>query len=186
MKSLIAYPLLAMSILGASTGNALAANEDLQNTTNAVSICHGARPSDEAKLSSTALKLRNDSTTNAFVTCAFVTMTDQAGAGGLGTHVVNYFGAFFTNENNVAATINCTGVQGSANDTRNVYETQTTMVPPNNAPATPTSGYIFFGPASSTDPLYYQDVSMTCLMPPGVSIADTYVGFKMDDATNAP
>jgi hypothetical protein len=153
--------------------------EDLQVTTNASAICQGVRPSDNAQLNFRALQLDNTGTQSQFVTCAFSTVRDQAVAD---SRIVNYFGAFFANRNSTERTVSCTGVQGFANDPNNVYESQSVTVLPNNSPGTPTTGYIFFGPASDTDPLYYQNVSMTCLLPGGVSIADTYVGFKLDDA----
>lgn len=173
--------LFAGAALLVATGNASAAKEDLQTTTNASAICQGVRASDSAKLSSRALQLENVGTDTALVSCAFATIRDQGQPENL---IVNYFGAFFTNAASRNATVTCTGVQGFANGEDNVYETQSTTVLRNNFPGTATTGYIFFGPASGTDPLYYQNVSMTCQIPAGVSIADTYVGYKLDDAPN--
>lgn len=172
---------LAGAALLMATGNASAAQEDLQSTTNASAICQGVRPSDNSQLSFRALQVENVGNQTALVSCAFPTIRDQGQAD---NRIVNYFGAFFTNATGRNATVTCTGVQGFANGEDNVYETQSAMVLRSNFPGTATTGYIFFGPASATDPLYYQNVSMTCQIPVGVSIADTYVGYKLDDAPN--
>lgn len=186
MKNILVYSLLAAAAFGATSGDAFAAVEDMQNVTNAASICHGSRAVDEANLSSTALEIRNDGTSAAFVSCSFTTTLDQGGGGGVDMDNVRYWGVFFTNKSAVDASVKCTGVQGYANGGSNVYTAMTTTVPANNVPSED-GGYIFFERESAQDPLFYQNVSMTCILPVGVGIADTYVGYVLDDnAGNIP
>lgn len=172
----------ALLVLGLSSGMANAAVERLEHVTNGSSICTSVRSSDAAAVQATALDLRNVGQKSIYVNCSFVTLMDQGNGGNVGLNSVRYFGAFFTNHGNAAATVNCTGVQGYANSTSNVYDTMSAVVPPDGSIDAGT-GAIFFE-APTLEP-YYQNVSMTCVIPAGVGIADTYLGFSLDDADSA-
>ena len=182
MKNLLLCT-LSSGLLLLVAGQANAGVEPLQNVTNASSICHGVRDIDKAQFESAALELRHTGSSSAFVTCAFTTLMDQDNGGGVGLNSVRYFGAYFTNRGNAPATVSCTGVQGVANFGTRVYASMSVAVPPDTSPDAGT-GYIFFEPGDQ-EPLFYQTVSMTCLVPAGVGIADTYLGFAMDDATSS-
>lgn len=156
---------------------AKAADEDLQNSSNPVGLCQGALPVYETSLRSRPLAVTNEGQTPAYVTCAFTTTLDQGGT--LPPQIVSYYGAFFANQKSFDQIVTCTGVTGYENgdNTVTTYETQSVTVLANNVPGTPTTGYIFFGDTN----LRYQLVAMSCQLPPGVSINDTYVGYKLND-----
>jgi len=183
MKNLLFCAVGTLLAAGLFSGTANAAIEPLEHVTNASSICNGVRPSDEATLKSTAFDLRNTGQQAVYVNCTFVTLMDQGNGGGVGLYPVRYFGAYFTNHGVATATVNCTGVQGYANNPDNVYDTMSVAVPPDSSGDSGT-GYIFFE-APVGEP-YYQNVSMTCVIPAGVGVADTYLGFNLDDAASAP
>ncbi len=181
MKNLLLCT-FSSSLLLLVAGQANAGIEPLQNVANASSICQGVREIDKAQFESTALGLRHTGASSAFVTCTFTTLMDQDNGGNVGLNPVRYFGAYFTNRGNAPATVSCTSVQGVANFGTRVYASMSAEVPPDASPDAGT-GYVFFEPGEE-EPLFYQTVSMTCLVPTGVGIADTYLGFIMDDATS--
>lgn len=157
-----------------------AAEELVQHTSTATNNCQGALKNAD-KLRNRPLGMNNETPEDVFVSCSFMTANFDPAT--TGTRIVEYFGAFFTNSTDAEVSVTCTGVQGLAGEPDNVYESQTFTVLPNGVPGTPDTGYVFFGRASLEDPLYYQNVAMSCRLPPGVSINDTYVGFYADDAT---
>jgi hypothetical protein len=178
MKVFIFNALAVALVMG--SGSANAAIERLEHVTNASSICSGVRAVDKALLSSSALVLNNVSSSSAFVNCSFVTLMDQGNGGNVGLTPVRYYGAYFTNSGDASATVKCTSVVGYANKAGgNAYETMQVVVPPDSS-VDGGSGYIFFGDEPGVQ--IYQNVSMTCVIPAGIGIADTYLGFSMDDA----
>lgn len=172
---------LAAGIVAIASINAAHATSELiQNTNTATSICQGALPVFETNLRKRPLGVANEGSTPAFLSCSFTTSND----GSAGPRIVSYFGGFFTNSTSADATVTCTGIRGLAGETDNVYETRTVTVLANGVPGTPDTGYIFFGPAEGEQP-DYQNVAMSCKLPSGVSLNDTYVGYSTDDAITA-
>lgn len=176
MKAIISLAAAVAAI--ASMGTSHAAVEIIQNSNTATSICQGALPVFETNLRKRPLGVSNEGSQDSFISCSFTTSAD----GNQGVNIVRYFGGFFTNYTSTDVTVTCTGVQGFQGREPTVYESQSVVVLANGAPGTPDTGYIFFGPGVGEDP-YYQNVSMSCALPPGVSLNDTYVGYDLDDAT---
>lgn len=172
---LFAAVTLLAAVAPAHAGTA-AVTELVQNTNTATATCQDSLQT-ENMLRKRPLGISNESAKPVYVSCSFTTSKTAAES-----KIVEYFGAFFTNNTAADVQVTCTGVQGLAGEATNVYETQSVTVLANGVPGTPTTGYIFFGRASESDPLYYQNVAMGCQLPPGVSINDTYVGFYQDDA----
>lgn len=171
-------PALAAGLLFSPQSHA--AEEFMQNTTGATGVCQGALPVFETNLRKRPLGVNNEGTSSAFVSCAFTTTRDQLDTT-LDNEIVTYFGAFFTNNNAADVEVTCVGIRGLAGEQDNVFESQSVTVLANGVPGTADTGYIFFGPGEG-DPLDYQNVSMSCELPAGVSINDTYVGYKLNDA----
>lgn len=180
MNRTLITTLPALAIGLAFSTQSHAAEEFMQNTTGATGTCQGALPVFEANLRKRPLGINNEGTGAAFVSCAFSTTRDQLDDV-LGNRIVSYFGAFFTNNNSADTQVSCVGIRGLAGEPDNVFESQSVTVLANGVPGTADTGYIFFGPAQG-DPLDYQNVSMSCNLPAGVSINDTYVGYKLNDA----
>jgi len=144
---------------------------------NATSHCQGALPAFETAIRKRPLAVQNEGSTSSFVTCSFST---QYNAGDI--NQVGYFGIFFNNTTATAKTVTCSGVAGFASNATNVFISKTATVA-GTTPAAPGEGEIFFEPADNGAQGYYPLVNVSCNIPPGVGIADTYVGFNVDDAT---
>lgn len=155
----------------------------MQNQANSASICHGARPVDEAQMWSGALEMRNDGTQGSFVTCAFQTTRDMFDEA-IGNQPTTFYAAYFTNHNAANQQVSCTGVEGYYGMQDTVYITQTATAyatgstPP---PTDPNPNGVLFG----DETLRYQIVAMTCLIPKGVGIADVYAGYILNDDQGA-
>lgn len=155
----------------------------MQNQSNATSLCHGVKSTDEQGLWSGALELRNDGTKDSFVTCAFLTTRDMFDDT-FGNESTTFYAAFFTNHNATNQQVQCTGVEGYAGMPDTVYTTQTSTAYAAGSTPPPTDPYpngVLFG----DETLRYQIVSMTCLVPSGVGIADVYSGYLFNDDQGA-
>ncbi len=165
MKVLITTTILAAAMLG-TIGAAKAADETNELSSNGVSHCQGALPSFEGAFRKRPLAIDNEGTSPAFLTCAF----ELRSTGALGHAVDVWFG------NNTATpkTINCTGVQGFNGDSEAVVRSVVV-------------------PASSQDNITWVDadftagigglLSISCQLPPGTGVNDTYAAWLENDAT---
>ena len=178
--------ILAPSLLGSLLAvsfvpTADAAVENLQIQSNATGLCQGALPVMEANLRKRPLAVVNEGSTAAFVTCSFTTVMDQGGGGGVAQEsVVRYFGMYFSSSVPEAQTLSCTGVVGYEDSPILEYIARDVDV----SSETPDSNYLFFNP-DDADPArqhLHQLVSISCRLPPGTGITDTYVGIRLDDA----
>ena len=161
---------------------AQAAVEDLQIQSNATGLCQGALPVFETNLRKRPLSVANEGESPAFVTCSFTTIIDQGGGGGVaqGT-VVRYFGMFLSSWEPEPQTVSCTGVVGYEGSPTLEYVSLEVDV----SSETPDSNYLYFYP-TDIDPqqqYMHQLVSLSCRLPPGTGINDTYVGIRLDDAS---
>jgi hypothetical protein len=161
-----------LAVAGVMAAPAHAALEVNEVGANATSLCQGALPSFEGSLRKRPLALQNEGVSNAFVTCSFSTQYDVSD-----TRQIGYFGVFFNNRTNAAANVTCTGVAGYNANTTNTFLSKTVSVPANG------DASIFFAPADNGGVGFYPLVNVSCNLLPGIGIADTYVGFNVDDAT---
>lgn len=170
--------LLAVAAMPAAN----AAVENLQMQSGAAGLCQGALPAMDAQLRKRPLAVVNEGNSPAFVTCAFSTVMDQGGGGGVGQeNVVRHFGMYLSSSVPEPQTVSCTGVIGYEGSPDLQYVSLDVDV----SSETPDSNYLFFYP-DDADPQqqhFHQLVSMSCRLPPGTGITDTYVGFRMDDAS---
>lgn len=168
MKVLITTATLAAAML-ATIGVAQAANETNELSSNGVSHCQGALPSFEGAFRKRPLAIDNEGTSPAFLTCAF----ELRSTGALGHAVDVWFG----NNTATAKTINCTGVQGYNGASQAVAKSVVV-------------------PANTQDNLTWADADFTagiggllaisCQLPPGTGINDTYAAWLENDATEPP
>lgn len=185
MKMFLSATALVVSISAGLAAPAYAAVEDTQDSANAVANCQGALPNYEGNLRKRPLGVINEGTETAFVTCAFNTVRDQADAT-LGSGIVNFFGGFFINNTATDKIVACTGVVGYENGdegSETFFVSKNVLVKANRAEPDPQNGYIFFDPSDSNlgPGEYYQLVQMSCQLPAGTGINDTYVGFRLND-----
>src|SRR5690554_5703366 len=158
-----------------------AAVENLQFQSSAAGLCQGALPAMDANLRKRPLAVANEGDSPVFVTCAFTTLMDQGGGGGVGQdNVVRYFGMFLSSHVPEPQTVSCTGVIGFDGSPDLQYVSLEVDV----SSETPDSNYLYFYPedAGPEQEHLHQLVSMSCRLPPGTGIADTYVGIRLDDA----
>lgn len=153
-------------------GTAAAVEEEMETSANATASCQGALPNFEGSIRKRPLAVQNEGTANTFVTCSFSSEYDVDDQ-----RQVSYFGAWMSNRSSTPKVVTCTGVAGYDGYSDNVYVAQTVTVPANSAG----QSNIFFEPADNGGEGYYPLVSMSCAIPPGIGINDTYVGYVVSD-----
>lgn len=166
---------LSLAVLTATlmlSGPAMAVNKNVEVSGNATAICQGALPNFEGSIRKRPLAVQNEGTANSFVTCSFLTQYDRANQA-----AVSYFGAYFTNVATVARTVTCTGVAGYSTNASNQYLSKSVTVAPGGQLQTE----LFFTIADNGNLGYVPVVSMSCNIPAGVGINDTYVGYVVSD-----
>jgi len=166
----LASALLTLIIASAP---AAAVDEDMETAANATANCQGALPNFEGSIRKRPLGVQNEGTALSFVTCSFSTEYDV-----LDIAQISYLGAFFSNSTASPVTVTCTAVAGFEKYEANVYISKSVSVPAN----APESTALYFQPGDNGGQGYYPIVSMSCALPPGVGIHDTYVGYVVDDA----
>lgn len=187
MKILNIAAAITVAISACLAAPAYAAVEDMQDQASAVANCQGALPIYENQIRKRPLGVINEGTSNAFVTCAFNTLRNQNDTA-LGNTIVSYFGGFFINNTAMDKTVACTGVIGletGIRGTETFFVQKSVVVKANRANPDAQFGYIFFDPSDINQGpgMYYQLVQMSCNLPAGVGINDTYVGYRLDDNT---
>ncbi|MBB1473605.1 hypothetical protein H5368_11215 [Luteimonas sp. MC1782] len=179
--NVFAPSLIGGLLLAAVLPSANAAIEDLQIQSNATGLCQGALPVMDNNLRKRPLAVVNQGTSDAYVSCAFTTIMAQSGAGTIPSdEVVRWFGVFFGSSVAAPQTVSCAGVIGYEGSPDLQYVSLEVDV----SSGTPGSNYLYFYP-DDADPEqtdFHQLTSLSCRLPPGVSIGDTYVGIRMDDA----
>lgn len=141
---------------------------------NATSNCQGALPSFEGAIRKRPLAVQNEGTTNAFVTCSFVSEYDDESEL---LNMASYFGAYFINRSATAKTVTCSGVAGYDTGESNSYVSKTVTVAANSA----AQAELFFTPEDNGGEGYHPLVSISCNLQPGIGINDTYVGYSIVD-----
>jgi hypothetical protein len=157
---------LAMAV-GLPAGDASAATKTRFYYANATSYCQTALPVFDGNVRKRPLAVQNEGTTGAFITCSFTAQST-----GLDSVVV-----LASNDGAATATLSCTGVtsvQGGDDGGPSEYVTKTVAIP-----AAGVSGFTWlpeeFGISSTIPGGGYFSVS--CNLPPGVGINDSYVRF---------
>jgi hypothetical protein len=171
MKSSIGLASLVVAVAGVLAAPAQAAVETNEVGANAVSHCQGNLPASETTLRKRPLAVQNEGTTSAFITCSFSTQYNSADLREIGG-----FGVFLNNKSATAKTVTCTGIAGFDSNTTNVFVNKSVVIAPAG------EGEIFFETADNGGDGYYPLVNLSCSVPAGAGITDTYVVFGVDDA----
>jgi hypothetical protein len=151
---------------------AAAVDKFMQMSANAAANCQGALPNFEGSIRKRPLGVQNEGTAASFVTCSFVNQYDSDAQG-----EIDYFDAYFINMGSAAATVTCTGVAGFETGVDNAYISKSITVAPNATVHT----LMHFDATDNGGESYYPLVSLSCRIPPGVGINDTYVGYIFND-----
>lgn len=169
------FALTAALVVGLGiAGQASAVTVQNVMSTQGTSRCQGALPSFEGAFRKRPLVYKNEGTASAFVTCAFPINIGTALSGGNGLDV------YFSNDTAASATITCNAVTGWYTGTNEYAAKTITINAGQQADALWTASD--FPNGGLDDGL----ITISCSLPPGVGINDTYTVWSSDDATNAP
>ncbi|MBC7988410.1 MAG: hypothetical protein H7Y19_02355 [Luteimonas sp.] len=177
----LATGLAALTVAIASTltmGQARATPEQLSFVSNPSARCQPATKVSEALIRKRPLAMVNEGTTNATINCAFELERSEQ----LGQIVALYL------SNSTAAAVNatCTGISGWEGRTDdggaaiNEYVPLQLVVPAGGQ----SEAFVWFDTDfdNGTGGL----ISVSCALPPGVAVNDTYADVVLDDAPAAP
>lgn len=145
---------------------------------NPAGICQGALPVYDSLIRKRPLAVQNVGNADAFVTCSF---TSQGGYNGSDTQRVSMW---FRATGGAAATISCTAVTGY--DTGfNEFVTKTVVAPASGQQVNIAWRGVDFedAPAEIIDDGLF---SVSCTLPAGTAINDSYINFAEDVATETP
>jgi hypothetical protein len=172
MKLATGFALLTIAVASAYSISANAVETDHANAAGPAARCQGALPNFEGSIRKRPLAVQNEGTSNAFITCSFE--VDAGNAIGNGPVLLDtYF------SNNTAAPINltCTAVSGFQGDT-NEFVGQTISLPASGG------GNLFWVDTDFEQGLGSGLISISCNIPPGVGINDTYIFWVAEDLTD--
>lgn len=162
---------LALGALFAGPANAAIERHTL--SASPADRCQGALPSFEGALRKRPLGVQNEGAATAFVTCAFAVegLQEEAGSYSLST--------WYYNANQVATNLTCTAVSGFQTGT-NEYVSQTVTI------AAGQQGQLFWDDADFASGLGDGLIAISCGLPVGVAVNDTYISWDEDDSEDPP
>lgn len=171
---ILATAVLAAAAAIPATSQAAQVNRQLGMMANATANCQGALPAFETAIRKRPLAVINEGTSASFVTCSFVKeFNDEIETLG----VTSYFGAFFTNRTSAGVTVSCTGVAGFETNASNTFVNKQVTVAANSS----AQAQLFFLPVDNNGNGYHPLVSISCNLPAGVGINDTWIGYVLED-----
>lgn len=177
LTSVVSLSGLALAIgAGFVSADAQAATSQRQFVANPTAMCQGALPAFETAIRKRPLAVQNEGGANAFVTCSF---TSQ-GSSSAHTSNPNRVAVYFNTISGTSTTINCTGISGYATGS-NQFIPKSVVVPASgNQLSISWRASDFEGaPANMPSGLF----SISCVLPPGGAINDTYVYFSEEIGT---
>ena len=162
--------LLASVALGSTPAGAETQNRVFG--TNPAGICQGALPAFETAIRKRPLAIQNEGSTTAFITCSFTSQGEWGGSARNPTRV----SVFVNNASGAAVPLSCTGVTGYATQSSSHY-----VVKQVNLTAGTGQHVMNWVPADFQEgaTLFPSGLfSISCGLPPGVAINDSYVHFS--------
>lgn len=159
----------ALAMLISAPG--FAAVEDHTLSASPAERCQGALPSFEGSLRKRPLAVQNEGTSNAFITCAFAVELSQAVPGS------ESLSTWYHNANATDVDLTCTAVSGYQTGT-NEFVSETITITAGN------QGQIFWEDADFASGIEGL-IAISCNLPPGVGVNDTYMNWDEDDAAGA-
>lgn len=153
-----------LAIMAAGPVPALAADVAVTSASNATGLCQSALPVFDGVIRKRPLAIQNEGTSDAFISCA-MTFDEYVAYPSKATV---YAGSI----DGAAHQVSCTAITGRARGF-NYRATKTITVPASGDPvAFVWEAYDFYlGASNFPSPL----LSLTCLLPPGTGLNDTYV-----------
>ena len=177
MKLATGFALLTIAVASAYSISANAVETDHANAAGPTARCQSALPVFDGNVRKRPLAVQNEGLRNAFITCSFE--VDAGNAIGNGPVLLD---TYFTSTVG-PININCTAVSGFQGGT-NEYLNQTIAIDPTD-PEEPYGNGVWIDTDFEAG-LGSGLISISCNLPPGVGINDTYVFWVADDLTDAP
>lgn len=172
MKLATGFALLTIAVASAYSISANAVETDHSNTSGPAANCQSALPVFDTVIRKRPLAVQNEGTTASFITCSFVVDAGNA-IGNAPVLLDTYF------SNNTAAPVNltCTAVSGFQTGT-NEFVSQTIEIAPGE------QGNPFWADTDFDSGLGSGLISISCNLPAGVGINDTYIFWVAEDLTD--
>jgi hypothetical protein len=143
------------------------------NASQPTARCQGALPVFETMIRKRPLAVQNEGSANTFVTCSFEFDAYNAVNG-----EALMVDAWFTNNNAEDVTLTCTAVSGWQTGDNEYVQMSTTVV----ANGAEQGNLFWVGEDFAAGGLETGLVSISCALPAGVGVNDTYVFWATDDA----
>jgi hypothetical protein len=169
MKLVTGFALLTIAVASTYSISANAVETDHANGSNPAARCQGALPAFETQIRKRPLAVQNEGTANSFITCSF-----EADVGNATGNAPVLLDTYFSN--NTAASINltCTAVTGFQGGT-NEFVSKTVTMPAGG------DGNLFWADTDFDDGFASGLVSISCNIPRGAGINDTYIFWVAED-----
>lgn len=171
MKFATATALLTLALASAYSVPADAVTVLHGNASGPTARCQGALPVFDTNIRKRPLAVQNESSSNAFVTCSFefdAAHADDNSPALLDVYLVNRSGA--------PRDVTCTAVSGFDTGT-NEFVSRTVTIPSGQ------QGNPFWTPADFTNGLGSGLISISCNLPAGTGVNDTYIFWFAEDQT---
>lgn len=172
MKLATGFAFLTIAVASAYSIPANAVETDHANASGPAARCQGALPAFETAIRKRPLAIQNEGTSPAFVTCSFEVDAGNA-IGNAPVLLDTYFSSSVG-----PIDITCTAVSGFQGGT-NEFVSQTITIDPAD-PEEP-QGNGFWADTDFDEGLGSGLISISCQIPPGVGINDSYVFWVADD-----
>jgi hypothetical protein len=148
------------------------AQEFHSNASQPAARCQGALPAFETAIRKRPLAVQNEGTAASFITCGFE--FDAAEAINNAAVLVD---TYFSNNTGAPVVVRCTGVTGWAGGENEFVSFQTTIEA--NGSGTETGGNLFWEEGDfAAGGMSTGLIAISCNLPPGVGINDTYVWWE--------
>ena len=175
MKLVTGLAVLTVAVASAYSLPSSAAIEQHGNASNPAARCQGALPAFETAIRKRPLAITNEGTSAAFVTCGFE--YDAVDAEGNAPVLLD---TYFSNTTAAELSVTCTAVSGFETGD-NEFVSQTVAIAPG------TQGNLFWEDADfPVDGLASGLVSISCNLPAGAAVNDTYIWWLADDGGADP
>ena len=172
-STMVAACLLALGLI---PGQASAAVQTRVFSGNANAWCNSATPASDGFIRKRPLAVQNEGTSDAFVTCTFISQYPTVSYAGSAVTQVKIWAQSF---DGAAHTINCTGVSGYPGFAQYIVKSINVDASGAQFVANWNAADFMNAPAVFPSNLF----SLSCHLPPGAALNDMYVSFT-DDVGN--
>lgn len=174
MKLATGFALLTIAVASTYSISASAVETDHANASNPVARCQSALPMFEKYIHNRPLAVQNVSNKTAVITCSF-----EVDAGNAIGNAPVLLDTYFSNSTNAPVNLTCTAVSGFKTGT-NEFVSQTVTLEPGG------QGNPFWVDTDFENGLGSGLITISCKLPAGVGINDTYIFWVADDLTEEP